>query len=127
MNLKDAQLNDLGNQARAGIRTVESIKAILSLPHIEYETLVELIGYALAEADHFLKTGHALADQKGDTNMDTEWKAPEVMFRKLDPTEEQEFRKFARDTWKPGDHINPTWHPAVRDEIEKIREETQNG
>lgn len=41
-------------------------------------------------------------------------------FRTLNADEEQTFRQWARDNWKPGDEINALWHPVVRDEIAKI-------
>jgi hypothetical protein len=45
------------------------------------------------------------------------------IFRELDAAEEAEFRKWARDNWKPGMPISDVWHPAVRDEIRKMQEE----
>jgi hypothetical protein len=41
----------------------------------------------------------------------------------LTPEEETQFRKWARENWKPGDAINELWHPVVIDEIGKIRQE----
>jgi len=41
-------------------------------------------------------------------------------FRNLSPEEEERFRQWARDNWKPGMPNNPVWHPIVRDEIKKL-------
>ena len=46
----------------------------------------------------------------------------EVIFRKLDAEEEEEFRKWARESYVPHSPINPVWHPVVRDECRKINE-----
>jgi uncharacterized protein YukE len=46
-------------------------------------------------------------------------------FRQLSADEEQLFRRWARQNWKPGQEINPVWHPVIRDEITKIQEETK--
>ena len=51
---------------------------------------------------------------------------PDSTFRSLDPNEEKEFREWARATWRPGDPINPTWHPVVRDEIQIMQKETND-
>lgn len=48
---------------------------------------------------------------------------PDSMFRTLDVSEEASFREWARANWKRGDHINPTWHPVVRDECMRIATE----
>lgn len=45
------------------------------------------------------------------------------LFKTVTPEEEPEYRRWARDNWKPGDAINPVWHPIVRDEIGAIEEE----
>lgn len=47
------------------------------------------------------------------------------MFRKLDSEEEQEFRLWARENYKPGTEIDSLWHPVVRDECEKINQEQE--
>ena len=39
-----------------------------------------------------------------------------MKFRILSRKQEASFRKWARDNYKPGDPINPLWHPVVRDE-----------
>ena len=44
-------------------------------------------------------------------------------FRKLGPEEEQKFRKWARENWKPGDKVDVLWHPVVRNEIEQMKDE----
>lgn len=46
---------------------------------------------------------------------------PDSFFRTLTPAEEEEFRQWARDNWKPGDEVNGLWHPVVRDEIAHLR------
>lgn len=51
------------------------------------------------------------------------WRMPDSLFRSLTPEEEQQFRSWARDNWKPGDPVLQIWHPVVRDEIEKIQAE----
>lgn len=47
----------------------------------------------------------------------------ELEFRELDEKEEQEFRKWARDNFDPELPINELWHPVVRDECKKMKEE----
>lgn len=52
------------------------------------------------------------------------------IFRQLDQSEIPEFRKWARDNYKPGDRINPVWHPVVRSEcaamcMEKLKSDTE--
>jgi len=42
------------------------------------------------------------------------------MWRELSEEEQSDFRKWARDNHKPGDEVNPTWHPVCRDECAKI-------
>lgn len=42
------------------------------------------------------------------------------LFRVLDGAEEQEFRDWARSFHKPGQVVNPLWHPVVRDECARI-------
>ena len=46
------------------------------------------------------------------------------LFKKLNTSEEQEFRKWARDNFKPGDEISPIWHPILRDECFIIEKES---
>ena len=41
-------------------------------------------------------------------------------FRKLNKEEEQEFRQWARDNYRPLDPIEKIWHPVVQDECLKI-------
>jgi hypothetical protein len=48
------------------------------------------------------------------------------LFRSLTTEEEQEFRQWARDTWKPGMEVKDIWHPIVRDEIEIMQRESQS-
>ena len=45
------------------------------------------------------------------------------MYRKLNAKEEEEFRKWARESYVPHSPINPVWHPVVRDECRKINGE----
>ena len=45
------------------------------------------------------------------------------MHRKLDLAEEKEFRKWARDNYRPHQQINGIWHPVVQDECAKINAE----
>lgn len=49
--------------------------------------------------------------------------APDWMFRSLSSEEEQQFRAWARENFKPWSKINEVWHPVVRDECEKINAE----
>jgi len=69
MNLKDAQLQDLGRQFRSGVRTVKDIQTILktAAPDTTGETR-ESIDEALRHAEYFLVTGHSISDEdsKGD-------------------------------------------------------------
>ena len=39
-----------------------------------------------------------------------------TLFRELTPEEETEYRRWARDNYKPGTEINGVWHPIVQDE-----------
>jgi len=48
---------------------------------------------------------------------------PDEFFRELDPTEEQEFRQWARDNFAPGRHPSGLWHPIVRQEWQKLQGE----
>jgi hypothetical protein len=43
-----------------------------------------------------------------------------VAFRDLSPAEQSQFRDWARENYKPGEDINPCWHPVVQDECCKI-------
>jgi hypothetical protein len=45
------------------------------------------------------------------------------MFRSLESQEEQEFRKWARDNYKPFDPIKGIWHPIVQEECVKMNKE----
>jgi hypothetical protein len=44
------------------------------------------------------------------------------MFRELNAEEEQSFRQWARDNFKPKTPANPVWHPVIRDEWAKLLE-----
>ena len=50
---------------------------------------------------------------------------PEMQFRDLGADEEAEFRKWARDTYRPLGPIDTLWHPSVQDECAKINAEFQ--
>jgi hypothetical protein len=43
-----------------------------------------------------------------------------MMYRDLTKDEEQEFRVWARQNFKAGDHVNELWHPIVKDECRLI-------
>jgi len=42
------------------------------------------------------------------------------LFRVLTGAEEQEFRDWARENHRPGQIVNPLWHPVVREECFRI-------
>jgi len=46
-----------------------------------------------------------------------------MIHRKLSAAEEIEYRDWARTVFKPGQEINPTWHPVVIEECEQMIEE----
>jgi len=43
-------------------------------------------------------------------------------FRQLNPDEEEQFRRWARDNFDPNIEPEPIWHPVVRDEWKKLVE-----
>lgn len=43
-------------------------------------------------------------------------------FRSLDDEEEDEFRKWAQENYKPGEPIPSIWHPIVRRECELMNQ-----
>ena len=45
------------------------------------------------------------------------------MFKTLTPDEEDKFRQWARENWKPNKEPSDIWHPVVRDEWTKITQE----
>ena len=47
-----------------------------------------------------------------------------MQFRELNDDEIAAFRQWARDNYVAYDPINPLWHPVVRDECQRINEET---
>lgn len=49
------------------------------------------------------------------------------LFRELTPEEEKDFRKWARDNYKPYNEIKGVWHPVVQDECVRMNKETDNG
>ena len=48
------------------------------------------------------------------------------LFRILTAAEEADFRKWARDNYKPGDAISSAWHPVVIHEIGLMVHEQYN-
>lgn len=46
-------------------------------------------------------------------------------YLKLDQTEEQEFRQWARDNYVPLEPISGVWHPVIQDECAKINSHYQ--
>jgi hypothetical protein len=50
-----------------------------------------------------------------------------LLFKALTPEQTGDFRRWARDNYKPGADIKPVWHPAVQDECRLINTETDNG
>lgn len=46
------------------------------------------------------------------------------IWRVLNNEEEETFRGWARNNFKPGDIINTTWHPIIQVECQKINEES---
>lgn len=47
------------------------------------------------------------------------------MHRDLNELEQREFRQWARTNYTPGDTINSTWHPVVREECAEINAEAE--
>ena len=43
-----------------------------------------------------------------------------MKFRELTNEEDERFREWAREHWRPNTEPNPLWHPVVRDEWSKI-------
>lgn len=46
-------------------------------------------------------------------------------FRPLNEREKTKFRRWARENYSPADEISELWHPVVRDECRRMREEIQ--
>ena len=46
----------------------------------------------------------------------------ESMFRDLPQSEEESFRKWARDNYEANTAISLAWHPVVRDECKQINQ-----
>ena len=44
------------------------------------------------------------------------------LFRNLTPKEQQEFRTWARENYKPLDEIKGIWHPVVQNECTLMNE-----
>lgn len=49
------------------------------------------------------------------------------VFKTLSPKKEKEFRKWARDNYKPGDPVSSFWHPSVQEECRIINAEAEKG
>jgi hypothetical protein len=45
---------------------------------------------------------------------------PNFAFKKLSPKQQAKYREWARKNYHPGDKIDPTWHPIIRAECERI-------
>jgi hypothetical protein len=45
------------------------------------------------------------------------------MFRNLTTDEVENFRRWARENYRPGDMISPYWHPVTRMECIRINSE----
>lgn len=46
------------------------------------------------------------------------------IWRVLSDAEEEDFKEWPRKNFKPGDIINPTWHPIVQQECQEINMES---
>ena len=44
-----------------------------------------------------------------------------LLYKCLNPQEEQEFRQWAKDNFDPNTPANPVWHPVIRDEWKKLQ------
>lgn len=49
-----------------------------------------------------------------------------MLFRQLSKEEEQSFRLWARENYKPFSEISGIWHPSVQDECAKINLENSS-
>jgi hypothetical protein len=47
------------------------------------------------------------------------------LFSNLSPADEAEFRKWARDNYKPFEPINGVWHPVVQDECRIMNQDAE--
>lgn len=47
------------------------------------------------------------------------------MFRNLDEHEVFEFKKWARENYKPGEDISSLWHPVVQEECKQMNNEVK--
>jgi len=50
----------------------------------------------------------------------------DIYFKNLSAKEEEEFRRWARENYSPGQRIQYYWHPVVRQECAKINEEIRD-
>jgi hypothetical protein len=48
-----------------------------------------------------------------------------LLFKELNEEETKEFRKWARENYKPNDAISTIWHPVVREECAKMNIERE--
>ena len=46
-----------------------------------------------------------------------------MLFKKLENTEDLEFRQWARENYKPLDPIKGVWHPVIQDECKMMNEQ----
>jgi hypothetical protein len=49
-----------------------------------------------------------------------------MFFKQLSSEEEQEFRQWARDNYKPFSKIDGIWHPSTQDECVKMNTENSS-
>lgn len=47
-----------------------------------------------------------------------------MFFKKLDESEAEDFRKWARENYKAGAEISMAWHPVVQEECARINAQT---
>lgn len=45
------------------------------------------------------------------------------LFKNLNDQQKEEFKKWAREHYRPGTPIFTTWHPVVQEECRKINDE----
>jgi len=78
--------------------------------------------------DDSLNLLHLIGDRKNAWHVDKDCfelvrDMDNEMFKKLSPVEAFEYRKWARENYKPGDCISELWHPVVRQECEMMNVE----
>ena len=79
----------------------------------------------LSDLDEDLTT--AILEELAEEGIEKAEEAGVPFFRDLEPDEESEFRKWARENYQPGEEIKSVWHPLVRAECDKINEEADAG